>query len=665
MILLLLILLILSILIFSYLIATNNRRDKKKEENIFIRKQSNTPRYLYRLYLFSNSWILTKRLIKKIKRRYKILLPGEKKKIGEKSAKIFLIIMSLWFVLVLVLAIIKPNLYTVIASIAIVYFTSNEIIIRQADKLEKKILEQFIKFTEKVRHNYYARKPIEDSIYDALEEADYEISLHGSAIYEILTSMNIEEEIVKYADTAPNHFFNTFLSLCVTTIQKGDKKINGQSLFLANLLNLKSEVLVEILKLEQINYRFSGLILTALFPMFFLQAIEEFGVSNIPELSSYYNGIFGIFTSLLIFASTLFSYSMINKLKENYHIEVKEHPILERIANIKPISGVVNSYLNRNYGKTLEMTDTLKLVGESTTPKQFLVKRILYSVGTFIFCVVLFLVIHNNNRENILTDVTNVMSSAATQKQQEELKDAIIRFTDKYKKTNVTVEEVEKDLFAEGIIRNKQLMTITAEEIVSRAKEYRNEYFKWYELLIAFVLSGIAYYIPYFALYYQKRIKQLSMEEEVAQFQAIIIMLMHIENITILNILEWLETFAEVFKQSIQECINDFPSSDINALENLKIKEPYEPFGRIVDDLLMCDSIGVERAFDEIEVERNNYQDKRKQENEIYIHRKSVKAMILAYTPLTLTIGLYLIVPFVVEAFSQFLVYINQMQSIY
>lgn len=53
--------------------------------------------------------------------------------------------------------------------------------------------------------------------------------------------------------------------------------------------------------------------------------------------------------------------------------------------------------------------------------------------------------------------------------------------------------------------------------------------------------------------------------------------------------------------------------------------------------------------------------EKRKQDNEIFISNKGTLGKIAAYIPMILVIGLYLIVPFILESLSQLSGYMSQM----
>lgn len=182
----------------------------------------------------------------------------------------------------------------------------------------------------------------------------------------------------------------------------------------------------------------------------------------------------------------------------------------------------------------------------------------------------------------------------------------------------------------------------------------------WYQLLISCGFGVCAYTYPYIMVLYKKKVMEMNMEDEIIQFQSIIMMVSSMDRISVISILEFMEDFAVIFKDTINTCINDYDSGDIEALEDLKDRERFEPFRRIVNGLIISDKIGIEKAFDEISTDKVFYQDKRKAENEEILSRKAVIGTAIANIPVIITIGLYLIVPFVVESLNQLSGYTNE-----
>jgi hypothetical protein len=59
------------------------------------------------------------------------------------------------------------------------------------------------------------------------------------------------------------------------------------------------------------------------------------------------------------------------------------------------------------------------------------------------------------------------------------------------------------------------------------------------------VFAMAAYMAPVWLLKFQAKMRQLEMEDEVMQFQTIILMLMRIERVNVEIILEWLERYID------------------------------------------------------------------------------------------------------------------------
>lgn len=183
--------------------------------------------------------------------------------------------------------------------------------------------------------------------------------------------------------------------------------------------------------------------------------------------------------------------------------------------------------------------------------------------------------------------------------------------------------------------------------------------YDWYELLLAVFAAILCFQIPILRLQFHRKIATMGREDEIIRYQSIVLMLMYIERVSVLEILERIEEFSQIFRKSIQNCINDYNASDIEALERLKESTSFVPFQRFADNLMISDEIGIELAFDEVAADRQHFQEKRKQENEMNLQRRFELARFIAYIPAILVIGGYLILPFLLECYRQ----LNQYQE--
>ena len=217
-------------------------------------------------------------------------------------------------------------------------------------------------------------------------------------------------------------------------------------------------------------------------------------------------------------------------------------------------------------------------------------------------------------------------------------------------KPNTTTKEIEK------AVRNLKYYEDAEEEEITKAVEridgklkiINAEYMQWFEILLAFVFALVAYMVPIWILIFQVKMRQLEMEDEVMQFQTIILMLMRIERVNVEIILEWLERYSNIFKAPITKCVNNYEAGAWEALEAMKDEISYTPLIRIIESLQAAvEKIPITDAFDELDSERDYYQEKRKESNERLIKRKGMIGKAIGFAPMVSMFVGYLIVPLV------------------
>lgn len=634
-------------------------------------------------YLLFHKCFFTKRYVDKLHHLYALVKPTDEYTIEINTMKLLLksfIISSL--LLCYSLSLNNLSIYNYGMILTLSYFLGNQIVMNGIEKEEFKLLKQLEKYLGEVRHYFHANGTVEEAIYDSLEEAEYEISLHINLIYEILIEGD-DSVISNYGEIAPNKFLVTFMALCQTTIVYGDTIKSGKSLFLANLNHLKNEINTEILKREKIKHIFSGLIFISVLPIFFLKSIEKWGISNLPRLEEYYNGAYGIIVAILIFIATIISYRIIFYLKTNIELRQRSYPYLERLSRLKTINQYIVSWCNNHPLKAKKLNELVRKVGDGMTLRQYLTQKVFIAIGSFVLLNIIIVNIIVVSRWNTVHYVGNYNGISFTDEKKEiQLYQKIIEDnTQEFKDYKGITKKVEffnnklaeeyiklSNLIKDSIAKNNQdihsyTIDILVEEIIGRIKEYQTYGYKWYFVPISYCLSVFMSCIPYLLLQCKKIFQNMNMENEVIQFHSIIIMLMYLPRMNVSIILEWLENFSEIFRTSITECVDNFTYDEEMAFRKLKEAEPFLPLIRIVQNLEACDKVGVEKAFDELAGQREYYIEKRKQDNEIQLSNKGVIGKVLAYIPLFLTIGLYLIIPFVLESIRMFLSYITQINT--
>ena len=187
----------------------------------------------------------------------------------------------------------------------------------------------------------------------------------------------------------------------------------------------------------------------------------------------------------------------------------------------------------------------------------------------------------------------------------------------------------------------------------------------WLEVLGAILICMISYNVPTLLLKFQKKMRQLEMEDEVMQFQTIILMLMRIERVNVEIILEWLERYSNIFKDPLSKCINNYEAGAWEALEAMKDEVTYQDFIRIIESLQAAvEKIPIKDAFDELDTERDYYQAKRKESNDRLISKKGMIGKGIGFAPMVFLFVGYLIVPLVFIGLTSMTTSFSTMQSI-
>lgn len=654
--------LLISIIVLVAAIMIGGKNRGGKNEKVHMKSKND---FLFKSYLFFNKFVLTKNYMGRIRKRVEMLELSDTWTIGRNTMKFAYMTIAISALMFIILLIIDMSFYFLIISVLTIYIIHNQILKIFVDRIENKILLQFEDFLGDVRHHFHEHGMIDEAIYDCIEDCKYEISLHANRMYEILSSSDIEGEIDKYYDIAPNKFFKTFLALCQTVQKFGDKIVDDKSMFLTNLNYLKQEINYEVLKRERLNYLFKSLSVIAIVPVFTIKLIEKWAISNLPELKVYYEGAYGFVVQMILFVIVLFCYQLINRMNSNTENSSFVNGVEEKILKIRFISNFLDKMIDKSYNKSVRYSDLLKNTGAQISVKQFYLKRIFYFGLGFLITLVVFLNIHGITRHNVLYTYDGVI---ADNKIEQKAADDLMKFDRKYitmfKGRVLTYQDLENEISKSSEIKDKQILSTNTNRILQKLKVYNGHYFKWWELIICILCGALFHNVPHWMLLFRKKVLQMGMEDEVMQFHTIILMLMYIDRMSVEDILQWMEQFAVVFKNSIQKCLNNFEHGDYEALEQLKIDEPYPPFSRLVENLQSAsDKISITQAFDELIIERGYYQEKRKQDNEIMVNKKGIWGKLIAFIPLGATMLLYLLMPFAMDSYNKLISYSEQIKN--
>ena len=656
------------LILIAYFImrSTLNRSDIKRIQQLRegTKQKKFTSDILYqKLYIYFIKIPFLNRYVRKLRRRLEIINVDDEYLTRRQTAKIMLnaiLIIVPLTIFIIVLTYSDKLLLAILLLFEV--FLIETIMSGMVDKLDTKLLKQQIGFFAEIRHAYHEYNMVEEAIYEVSQNDQLEISRQGEKIYEILISDDPETELEKYYDIAPNSYLKEFAGISYLTKEFGDRTdSNGASLYLKNLNNITEEMQLEILKREKLDYVFQSLSVISLVPVLCMEPLKNWAVSNFAFTASFYNGKLGFIVQLLLIVVTFICYLLTRKLKDNgstaseykdpnntWQVKAYKNPIIKKVVDLFiPKKGT------KEYKKDINL---LKDAASKQKMETFYINRITICISVFFVSLILFAQIHNVAIDYIYENPTSEYNILGTmsESQEQEARNLTAQdnyFLDRLKGREVTVEQIKAELMASPYYEDAtdEEIQAAAERIDGKLKVVNKEYLKWFEWLLACVFATAGYFAPKWMLMFQKIMRKLEIENEVMQFQTIILMLMKIERVNVEMILEWLERYSNIFREPITRCVNNYEAGAWEALEELKNEINFEQMIRIVEGLQSAvEKIPINEAFDELDNEREYYQEKRKESNERLIKRKGMIGKAIGFTPMIgLFVG-YLIVPLVV-----------------
>ena len=541
------------------------------------------------------------------------------------------------------------------------------------DGIDNKLLREQLDFFAEIRHAYHEYNMVEEAIYEVSQDDEKEVSRQAEKIYEVLISDDPETELEKYYDISPNSYLKEFAGVSYLTKEFGDRKDkDGASLYLKNLNNITQEMQIEIMKRDKLDYTFQSLSMISAVPILFLDVVKNWAIGQFAFTRQFYNGTLGFLVQVGLIILTFLSFIIVRKLKDNGSVNTAknmENPWQAKLYKKPYAKKFVDLFIPKQGSKDFrKIVQLLKDSASKLKIEWLYINRLGIAVLGFILGIIIMFAAHKMAINYQFTEPTadyNLLGtmSESQEKKARETTEKDNYFLEKYQNDYDITEEKLLEAIAEsdqyGMSSAEELETIKT-RIWGKLQIVQSEYIKWFEVLIALVIMVISYQGPVWLLIFQKIMRQMDMENEVMQFQTIILMLMKIERVNVEMILEWLERYSNIFREPISKCVNNYESGPWEALEELKNDISFQQLIRIVESLQAAvEQIPIREAFDELDTERAYHQEKRKESNERLIARKSKIGTAIGFAPMVILFVGYLIVPMCVigmtsmtEAFS-------------
>ncbi|MBF0987876.1 MAG: hypothetical protein HXK69_02775 [Clostridiales bacterium] len=629
----------------------NDTKEKRYSLDVFYQK----------LYIKFQKAPFIKRYLYKIRRRLEINNLDDEYLTRMQTAKIIFRAVILVTLLTIGVVVVTHNNLLLMGIILIFeLFIIDTLTDSMVDKIDNNLLLQQIDFFAALRHSYHETNMVGEAIYVTAQDTDaVEVSRQAEKIFEILNSSDPETELEKYYDVAPNNYLKEFAGISFLTQEFGDRKVNGESLYLKNLENITQEMQLEILKRDKLDYTFKSISVISIVPVLFLEPLKNWATNNFGFTVAFYEGKSGMLVQLGVILLTIISYIMIRKLKDNgsvKRVEDTQNPWQEKLYKNKLIKKVVDMFMPKQH--TAQERKEKRLLQDAASKQKLhwlYVSRLAMSILAFIGAIITIIALHaiqvNFQYTNPTSDYDLIgtaeggelkKAKATTERQNKVL--------DKLRGPGKTVDdkEIKKVMSKIKDYADKSDTDIKKEikQIKKKLNIINKEYISWVEILIAFVVGYLGYMAPYLIIKFQVKLRIMEMEDEVMQYQVIILMLMRLERVDVEMILEWLDRYADIFKEQISKCLNNYESGAYEALEEMKEEVTYQEFIRIIESLQSAvEKVPIKEAFEELESDRDYYRDKRKETNARLIDKKGRIGKAVGFAPMVVMFVGYLIFP--------------------
>lgn len=664
-----------------------SKRRAKKSLNaghITIVGSSNRRSRMFWLYHLYSTFPLLRKEFARLKKKIRLVYPADEISIRMESTKTMtkgitkgLIVLGVVLALSLINIVFAGQIayYYLFLGLLLAYRSFRRTIKTRLENAEHFLLKQYADFLFNSLVPAYQKKNgrIDDAISSVLDDLPVMMNLHANKIYDVVTAPHLEDAAAEYSEYSPSPYFTSLVSLIVPIKLHGDKKLdNGKTVFIEGIMNLNRQLNEEILVKKRVDAAFSSLSSIVMMGVFAIQPVYWFFLLFFPGTKSFFSTGAAIACEVAIFAVTFLCDYLIENMKTTVNKDVKEDSIWKKIATLPIVSQVLNVQHKKHFTTFERINKQMIAIGDHTGVHAHMIQCATWACAAFLVVNILFITSVIAKSSAVINDFSSEFDNALTpseeyNKQMEAIGSEISAI---HRKEHLTADDREalkneiRESSKNTMIKADEYVDPVADKIIERNQKAQNVYFQfWYEF-VALLAGAVAFNVPTWLLRFKARQSEMGKEDEVNSFNLLAMIFMNMDGIKVETLLEWMERFSHFFRTAITECIIMYPMGKQKALENLSNFDPMSTYHKFCESLLNIDRVGMKKAFEDIEIQQEFYNDKRKTDNEILITKKKTTASHIAFVPFWATVFLWMAPPMVVYAINlikQFTTQISQL----
>lgn len=497
-----------------------------------------------------------------------------------------------------------PNWSMRIGACVLAYWLFEQVLEFTLVRQQVLLLKDLIAFIGDVRTFYFDTWMVDDSIYLALQNLKTNrrtgMLAQGGMLLEMLESPN-EAALEVYSGQAPNHYLKLLASILFITREFGDAPSDQPSRFAKSLNLLQQEIREEVLWREQLSIALKSLNLVIVMPLFVLLPIRSWASTSFEVMKDFYSGPLGFVCENFVMGAVLLSTYLLRRIHHNEGDLVlatkKETKSNTRGIAMHLLFRIDKLIFKKSEGNLFEWWQNLSAHQQRIAGDwERRLKNTFYGVGLYLVLVVYAIVSFRPFLLRSPPGATGVNSSAFI---------------------NLAI--------GLGVV-----------------------------IALCCWISDILY--EKFSRY----LNQLESESEVNRFHTVILAIMHVPQLGVDDILQWLEKFSNTYRSPLQKAILDFDSGALKALDSLVAHSKTSDFNRIVTQLMMAvESLPISKAFEELEAEKTYFQEKRKAAQQRFVSKKIGLGQIVGFIPTYMILIVYFTLPMIYASVNEMQRYID------
>ncbi|NDL66380.1 hypothetical protein [Anaerotalea alkaliphila] len=662
-----------SLLLGRVLLEEGRRRrgqmERKGEGNRGVR----WGRFHQDLYRLLGALPPTRRLLLEIRTQLSILHSGSERNLRHSAASLALKVYGGLLLLWVLFALLAGEPHLLALFIPLTWFLGETVADYFVVRLQNRLLHQHIHFNERLRQRYYECGTVDEALYEVCGNAGKDMELmaiQGQRILEVLQSKEPEREMEAYNETAPNNYLKMLLGLCFLTMEYGDVAVGGQSGFMRNLGTLSDELRMEAGKRERLNYALKSLHGIILLPLFCIGPVKGWAGENFRPLEVFYASPQGFLFECLLLVLVGAAFVALRKIQqlESRRLPPPGHvPLEERLLGGR-LKGLLLPFVppaGSPGGRRLhqKLSDSLSPLSY----ENYQVRRMLVAILFFLGAASVLggmKAVAVRNVWNAPTLETGFLGGSLGEEALAEAREATAFDSGWLQRPESASLESLVPALAGATGLDPREASVLGLRILAKRRTLDGLGLAWEELLLVLGVGLLGYRMPDLWLFFSERVRRMEMEEEVAGFSTIILMLMHHPRVSVLELLEWMELFSFNFKNSLMGCLNDASHGLDTALDRLQEGSGCGPFTHLVERLRMAeDGLAIAQAFESLEVEKHYELVRRKEANNRMVERKIALGQTIGFLPVYGLILLYMIVPMVGSSIREMDTYFQQLMG--